>query len=190
MYERTNLRIATETRPARNIHNCCKIARSVDNGTFVRAYCSKGLEGTIDGSLIEHAALHSRGWIPRKGCSPLGYFILEIARSFGCAGRGKRPKIIYMAWLQTQSLDPSFRGKKWTSDGYRDESRTSFEELLQDIREPLINKRRLDYYSLWYSVVHAHSKCNLTKGNILIALSGVVNRPRFGFYSQLPNEAY
>jgi hypothetical protein len=71
MYERTNLRIATETRPARNIHNCCKIARSVDNGTFVRAYCSKGLEGTIDGSLIEHAALHSRGWIPRKGCSPL-----------------------------------------------------------------------------------------------------------------------
>jgi len=95
-----------------------------------------------------------------------------------------------MAWLQTQSLDPLGSKEKWTSDDYRDESRTSFEELLQGIRESLINKRQLDYHSLWYSVVHAHSKCNLTKGDILIALSGVVNRPRFGFYSQLPNEAY
>ena len=57
------------------------------------------------------------------------------------------------------------------------EGRTSFEELLQGIRESLSNKRPLDYHSLWYSVVHAYSKCNLTKeGDKLIALSGVAQR--------------
>src|SRR5437762_3423520 len=45
------------------IHNWCKIAESVDNGIFVRAFCSKGLEATLGSSLVEHTVLHSRGWI-------------------------------------------------------------------------------------------------------------------------------
>lgn len=49
--------------------------------------------------------------------------------------------------------------------------------FLQGIRESLRNKRQLEYHSLWYSVVHAYSKCNLTEeGDELIALSGVDQR--------------
>ena len=151
------------------LHNWCKIAGSVDNGIFVRAYCSKGLEATLHSSLIEHAALRGRGWIfQERLLSPRMLYFGDREILWVCR-QGKASEDNPNGPVTKPIFGPLVSEIKSTSYGYSDEGRTSFQRLLQGTGE--------DHHHLWYEVVQAYSKCNLTReGDKLIALSGVAQR--------------
>ena len=159
------------------IHNWCKIAGTVDNGIFVTAFCSKGLEATLSSSLIEHTALHSRGWIfQERLLSPRMLYFGGREVLWACR-QGRASEDNPNGPAAEPIFGPLVSEKKWTPNGHGGDGQTSFRKLVQGTEESLSHEGPLDRHSLWYNVVEEYSKCDLTnEEDKLIALSGVAQR--------------
>jgi hypothetical protein len=168
--------------PAQNplLHNWCRIAGSLNNGIYVKAFCNIGLEGTLQSSLVEHIALLSRGWVfQERLLSPRILFFGSREISWSCRQgvaakdnpEGPAEKKIFGSLISKPQLGlDSFVPKqpRYIEDFAR----------LQRFTVDVSHNRSPWLHSLgWYRLIEGYSKCNLSKeDDKLIALSGLAQR--------------